>query len=269
MNDSNPKKKFSSLLNELIASSLKKINLCPDFKNCVNCILKGSFCSVVANILDNKNNLYYSISKGFKLFHFLWVLKNEGVNFIPKLILLHGLIDKTTQNSQFFKLGKKHYYYEIPYENKRIEIYNNGYFNWNNYKNSIYNFNEFKFNELINSRQIKFSLYFFRPAFNLTLKNYANLDFINNKDSNKKNNLFDFSNFNFIIDTNSLTNYFDLISDFTISQEKRKISEKILNSDSLLIDYKYRKIFFNYIAKNPIEIKFLSLLFESGILTIV
>lgn len=269
MNDSRERKRFSSLLNELIISSLKKISLCPDFKNCENCIIKGSFCSIVTNILDKKINLYYSISKGFKLLHLLWILKNEGVNSIPKLILLHGLMEKTIQNSQFFKLKKKYYYYEIPYKNKRIEIFKNGYFNWSNYKNSIYNFNEYTFNELINNKQIKLSLYFFRPAFYFALEDYENLNFNNNKDDNEKDNLLDFSDFNFIIDVNSLRDYFDLILNFTFSEEKRKISEKILNSDSLLIDYKYRKILFNYTANDPTEVKFLRSLFENGILSIV
>jgi len=77
------------------------------------------------------------------------------------------------------------------------------------------------------------------------------------------------SNFSFIIDANSLTNYFELILNYTTLQEKRKISEKILNSDSLTIDYKYSKILFNYNSKDPAEIEFLSSLFKMGLLTFV
>ncbi len=77
------------------------------------------------------------------------------------------------------------------------------------------------------------------------------------------------SNFNFIIDANSLTNYFELILNYTTLQEKRKISEKILNSDSLVMDYKYSKILFNYNPKNPAEIEFFSSLFKKGLLTFV
>ena len=112
-------------------------------------------------------------------------------------------------------------------------------------------------------------LYFFKPAFNFMLKNYSRLTFFNKKGINKKNNFLVFFNFSFIIDVNNLTKYFEFISNYITLEEKRKIIEKILNSDSLTIDYKYCKILFDYIVENPAEIKFLNSLFKIGLLNLV
>jgi len=260
-------KEFLIFLNKLIENSIKTINLCPKFKNCFLCIKKGGSCDLINNILKKRIILYYNISKGFKLVHFLWVLKEGGIDLVPKIILLHELIN-IIQESQLFILKRKYFFYENPYKNSRMEIFKNKIFDWSNYKNSIYTFNKVEFDNLIKNDEIEFQLYYFRPAFNFNLQNRKKLKLTREIKRTGKTNILNLSIFEFIINSDNLTKYLELISNHVILNKKKVIAEKILNSDSLIIDYKFIKILFNYIPKESTEFEFLSLLLKKGLLNL-
>ncbi len=83
-----------------------------------------------------------------------------------------------------------------------------------------------------------------------------------------KEKLMNLSIFEFIISSDNLAKYLELILNHVIFYNKKVITEKILNSDSLIIDYKFNKILFNYIPKESTEFEFLSLLLKKGLLNL-
>ena len=122
--------------------------------------------------------------------------------------------------------------------------------------------------KLIKGKDTKFSLYYVRPAFNLALENHNKLNFRDDLDNIGKNNLLNLYIFNFKINASNLTKYFELFINNTTINIEKQITERILNSDFLIIDYKYSKISFNYTIRDQTEKRFLSSLFKEGLLNL-
>jgi len=249
------------VLNKEFETSLKIINLCPNFKSCLRCVKEGSMCNLISSILQQNIKAYYSVSKRFKLIHFLWVLYNDAVELVPKLIILQNIIQSILE-SNVFNLKIKGFHFETPYSNTQMKILSHNKFLWQNYFNSIIDFNEKDFTDTIQNKELKYTLYFFHPLFN-----YKMFPKFTSKFNLEENSiLIKPTIFEFIINPKNLfENYKFILQDTNIDLELI-FKEKILNSNSLTIDYMNNKIIFKYTADDVQEIQLFSSLLTRGLL---
>ncbi len=249
------------ILNKEFENSLKTINLCSSSKTCLICAKESSTCGLVSSILQQDIKVYYSVSKRFKLIHFLWILRNHAMEMVPKLILFQKIIQSVLQ-SNVFNLKIKEFHFETPYSNIRSKMLSHNNFLWENYMNSIVEFDEKKFTDLIRNKELTYILYFFRPLFNYKIFP----EFMSKLKSEKNPVLIDPTTFEFVINPNNLFENYKFILQDTNLESVLIFKDKILNSNSLVVDYKNNKIKFKYTAKDEQEIQLFSSLLTRGLL---
>lgn len=174
-----------------------------------------------------------------------------------------------TSNFELFKLKREYFFYENPYKNKRNKIFNKRFFDWSNFKDSIYSFSNYQFNKLINNKNVICLIYYVKPAFNLNIRNISSLKPLNQKRKKGNYKILNFQYFNFKLNVDDLIQYFSIITNSIPFHQKKIIAKKILGADLLKINYKFNKISFSYLIQNKFEKRFFTLLFKRGLLTFI
>lgn len=260
------KKKLENYLCFLFEYSLKKVTLCQKSSCCIKCIGREKNCALISSFLEHSIDIYFSYSERLKVLNFLWVLYDKSIELVPKITLIHEILN-TVENNTSFKLKRIHASYQNPYKNSQRSIFRNKRFDWDNYLHSIITLDEIKLKNLLKEREFQYTLYFYRPIIVNNVHKTVIPEFKIDTNTHTFLNLFSFNEFEYSMNKENLHKFISYYLN-NYNNEIEHIVDKLFDSSSLNLNFRLNKVEFKYTIRDQLETHLFTLLIKKGLMNI-